>query len=134
MCVFIAQLCPTLCDPMNCSLPGSSVHGIFQARILEWVAIPFSMESGVLPYSSYFAFSKNRGSHLPGGCAQHRCVRRCGIRGRRLQIVSLPLFLFLSLGFHICSVEETSAYRLHVEIHEMICEENLGLSLVPRQR
>ena len=34
--------CPTLCDPMDCSLPGSSVHGIFQARILEWVAISFS--------------------------------------------------------------------------------------------
>ena len=37
----IAQLCPTLCDPMNCSLPGFSVHGIFQARVLEWVAIFF---------------------------------------------------------------------------------------------
>ena len=36
------QLCPTLWDPMDCSLPGSSVHGILQARILEWVAIPFS--------------------------------------------------------------------------------------------
>ena len=35
------QLCPTLCDPMNCSLPGYSVHGILQARLLEWVAIPF---------------------------------------------------------------------------------------------
>ena len=33
------QSCPTLCDPMDCSLPGSSVHGIFQARVLEWVAI-----------------------------------------------------------------------------------------------
>ena len=39
----VAQLCPTLCDPMNCSLPGSSIHGIFQARILEWVAISFSI-------------------------------------------------------------------------------------------
>ena len=38
----VAQSCPTLCDPMDCSLPGSSVHGIFQARILEWVAISFS--------------------------------------------------------------------------------------------
>ena len=38
----IAQLCLTLCNPMNCSLPGSSVHGIFQARVLEWVAIAFS--------------------------------------------------------------------------------------------
>ena len=38
----VAQLCLTLCDPMDCSLPGSSVHGIFQARILEWVAISYS--------------------------------------------------------------------------------------------
>ena len=40
-----AQSCPTLCDPMDCSLPGSSVHGIFQARILEWVAISISRGS-----------------------------------------------------------------------------------------
>ena len=39
------QLCPPLCDPMDCSLPGSSVHGILQARILEWVAVPSSMGS-----------------------------------------------------------------------------------------
>ena len=38
----VAQLCPTLSDPMDCSLPGSSVHGIFQARVLEWGAIAFS--------------------------------------------------------------------------------------------
>ena len=41
MCV-CAQSCPTLCDSMDCSPPGSSVHGILQARILEWVAISFS--------------------------------------------------------------------------------------------
>ena len=43
LCFFslVAQLCLTLCDPMDRSLPGSSVHGILQARILEWVAIPF---------------------------------------------------------------------------------------------
>ena len=35
----VAQSCPTLSDPMDCSLPGSPVHGIFQARVLEWVAI-----------------------------------------------------------------------------------------------
>ena len=45
MCVLVAQLCQTLCDPMNYSLPGSSVHGILQARILEWVAISFSRGS-----------------------------------------------------------------------------------------
>ena len=37
----VVQLCPTLCDPVDCSPPGSSVHGILQARILEWVAISF---------------------------------------------------------------------------------------------
>ena len=37
----VAQLCPTLCNPMDYSLPGSSVHGIFQARVLEWVAISY---------------------------------------------------------------------------------------------
>ena len=40
-----AQSCPTLCDPMDCSLPGSSLHGILQARVLEWVAISFSRGS-----------------------------------------------------------------------------------------
>ena len=39
------QLCPILCDPMNCSPPGSSVHRILQARILEWAAMPFSRGS-----------------------------------------------------------------------------------------
>ena len=37
-----AQLCPTLSDPMDCSLPRFSIHGIFQARVLEWIAIAFS--------------------------------------------------------------------------------------------
>ena len=38
--VLVTQLCPALCDPMDCSQAGSSVHGILQARVLEWVAIP----------------------------------------------------------------------------------------------
>ena len=38
----VTQSCPTLSDPMDCSLPGSSVHGIFQAGVLEWGAIAFS--------------------------------------------------------------------------------------------
>ena len=44
-CVLVAQLSPTLCDPMDCNPPASSVHEIFQARILEWVAISFSRGS-----------------------------------------------------------------------------------------
>ena len=47
VCVLVSQSCPTLCDPMDCSLPGSSVHGIFRARILEWVAISFSKGSSL---------------------------------------------------------------------------------------
>ena len=55
-----AQLCPTLCDPMNCSPPDSSVHGILQARILEWIATLFSRGSSqprdqpLSPVSSIF--------------------------------------------------------------------------------
>ena len=59
MCVCVsacmhAQLCSTLCDPMDCSSPGVSVHGIFQGRILEWVAISYSRDlsdSGIEPTS-----------------------------------------------------------------------------------
>ena len=43
--VLVAQSCPTLCEPMDRSRPGSSIHGILQARVLEWVAIPFSRGS-----------------------------------------------------------------------------------------
>ena len=56
MC-FIAQLYLTLCDPMDCRLPGSPVHGILQARILDWVSIPFS-----------------RGSSLPRDWTQVSCT------------------------------------------------------------
>ena len=50
----VAQSCPTLCDPMDCSLPGSSVHGIFQARVLEWGAIAFSQESAGIESKNYY--------------------------------------------------------------------------------
>ena len=43
----VSQWCPTLRDPMDCSLSGSSVRGIFQARVLEWVAIAFSWEKSL---------------------------------------------------------------------------------------
>ena len=55
----VAQLCPTLCDPMDCSPPGSSVHGILQARVLEWGAVAFS--SGSSPPRD-----RTRVSHIAG--------------------------------------------------------------------
>ena len=48
MCAKLLQSCPTLCDPMDCSLPSSSVHGNLQARVLEWVAISASRGSSLL--------------------------------------------------------------------------------------
>ena len=59
----VAQSCPTLSNPTDCSLPGSSVHGIFQARELEWVAIAF-FEAGWL---GIVKFSKIRGQHSGDG-------------------------------------------------------------------
>ena len=55
----VAQLCPTLCDPVDCSPPGSSLHGILQARVLEWVAISFSRGSSR-------PRDQTRVSHSPG--------------------------------------------------------------------
>ena len=55
--MLVAQLCPTPCDPMDWSPPGSSVHGILQAKILEWVAFPFS-----------------RGSSQPGDGTRVSCI------------------------------------------------------------
>ena len=45
----VSQSCPTLSDPVDCSLPGSSVHGIFQATVLEWGAIAFSVDNPSFP-------------------------------------------------------------------------------------
>ena len=57
----VAQSCPTLCNPMDCSPPGSSVHGILQARVLEWVAISFSRGSSR-------PRDRTQVSHIAGRC------------------------------------------------------------------
>ena len=63
LCNFLhAQLCPTLCDPMDCSPPGFSVHGILQTRILKWVALSFSRGS------SRTRDGTNAYPALAGGC------------------------------------------------------------------
>ena len=66
LCVLVAQLCLTLCDPMDCTLPGSSIHGILQARKLEWVAISFPT-SPVSPALAgrFFATAPPGSQHLP---------------------------------------------------------------------
>ena len=67
----VAQMCLTLSDPMDCSLPGSSVHGIFQARVLEWGAIAFSRDGCIL----------HKDAQIPAGsclCAQVAISSRLG--------------------------------------------------------
>ena len=76
--VLVAQSCPTLCDPMDCNPPGFSVHGHLQARILEWVAIPFSRGSswpgnlGLLHCRQILYHLSHQGS--PKGNRNHKCV------------------------------------------------------------
>ena len=62
----VAQSCPTLSNPMDCSLPGSSVHGIFQARVLEWGAIGFSMVMLVVKSLSINEEDIRKASLIPG--------------------------------------------------------------------
>ena len=76
----VAQLCPTLCYPMDCSPRGPSVHGIFQARLLEWIAISFSRESSWLRDQTQVSHIAGRlyclshlGSHLLGCIDRWRC-------------------------------------------------------------
>ena len=53
----VTQSCPTLIDPMDCSLPGSSIHGIFQARVLEWGAIAFSTLTYIYMYIHIYVYT-----------------------------------------------------------------------------
>ena len=61
----VTQSCPTLRDPMDCSLPGSSIHGIFQARVLEWVAIAFSEKSREISLNTDTTFQRQERGYCP---------------------------------------------------------------------
>ena len=74
----IAQSCPTLSDPMDCSLPGSSVYGIFQARVLEWGAIAFSEYYATCHLIIGFLFFIGLSWWLRGKKKKEKKCRRCG--------------------------------------------------------
>ena len=64
--MFVVLFCPTLCDSMGCSQPGSSIHGTLQARILEWVAIPFSRDQTWVSClaGGFFTVLSQQGPHI----------------------------------------------------------------------
>ena len=98
----VTQLCPTLRNPVDCSLPGSSVHGIFQARVLEWVAIAFSF--GPLVHTKTVVSTLNRGLEswtAPGSCLNS---------GTREDLGGLPLNNF---QFTLVTQSCLTLYNLH---------------------
>ena len=78
----VAQSCPTLCDPVDCSLPGSSLHGILQARVLEWGAIAFSRGSS-------WPRDWTRVSCIPGRCFNLWATREGQFTLRHLPVLAL---------------------------------------------
>ena len=76
------QLCPTVCKPMDCSSPGSSAHGTLQARILEWVAIPFSSGSS-------WPRDQIRVSCIGGRLLTVWAIREAQLIGRRTQFKTI---------------------------------------------
>ena len=82
----IAQSCPTLGDPVDCSLPGSSIHGIFQARVLEWVAISFSRGSSRAQNGTWVS------------CIADRCFTLWATREASLDVTNFRRDLSLGQG------------------------------------
>ena len=85
MWVLVIQSCLTLCDPVDCSLSGFTVHSFLQARILEWVAIPFSRGSSQ-------PRDRTQGSHIAGGFFTSWASREA-----QINMLVTPKFLFLVL-------------------------------------
>ena len=94
ICVLVTQSRPTLCNPLDCSLPGSSVLGILQARILEWVAIPFCRGSS--QHRDRIQVSRTLGRLFTFWATREACCKEIN-RQEILSLVSVSLFLFLLL-------------------------------------
>ena len=106
----VAQSCPTLSDPMDCSPPGSSVHGIFQARVLEWGAIAFSAMQHDPPTKKknhtgkWNAVAEGlRGAWSPGNLGVLLASALCvGMFTPKLNPLPVSLGVFLSIAFYPC--------------------------------
>ena len=114
--VLVTQLCLTLCDPLDCSWPDSSVHGILQARILEWVAIPFSKESSqprdrtwVSCIAGTFDCLSHQGSPLQISIV-HLFLLFSGAHGG-----DVPQFVLKDICFNFLALTNKAAMTIHVQ-------------------
>ena len=120
VCAKLLQSCPTLCDPMDCSPPGSSVYGILQAKIMEWVAMPFFRDlsnPGVEP--TFFTSPV-----LERQVLHHQCHLRCLFMHVCVQHI---FFIYPSLDehlgcFHVLAILNSAAVNigLHVSFWMMV--------------
>ena len=101
MCAQLLQSCPTLCNPTDCSPPGSSVHGILHARILEWVAMPSSKRS-----------SQPRNWADVSGLLHCRQILSCWATGEAL----IPDSLYLLLSYPILPLPQVNSSFLSVSV------------------
>ena len=124
-CVLVAQSCLTVCNPMDCSPPGSSVHGILQARILEWVAVSFSRgifpNTGIKPMppalAGRFLTAKPPGKSTndsPSGTVLVKLSRDLIFHPHR----SEQVLLSFSLPLRMVSVGSSSEQTVHIFLKE----------------
>ena len=91
--ISVAQSCPTLCNPMGCSLSGSSIHGVFQARVLEWIAISFSRRSSR-------PRNRTQVSRIAGRCFTEDHSGRSVFGEARLPVLLISLRISLWFTYH----------------------------------
>ena len=104
----VGQSCPTLFDPMDCSPPGSSVHGIFQARILEWIAISFRWSS-----SRGFSLTQRSNTHL-------LCLLHCHMDSLPLRHLESPVTQINWDNFKFYFTEELDTIKCKVHAFKFI--------------
>ena len=115
----VPQSCPTFCDPMDGSLPGSSIHGIFQARALEWVAISFSR---------WFSSPRDRTqvSHILG-----RCFTTCATREVRYICVCVCVCVCVYTSFKwftaVLFIDASSFKKDQMQISTFLSFGNISL-------